>query len=119
MSTARASLRHFASVVAVLLTVPVVEDAAADEGGVSFWLPGQYGSLAATASQPGWQFEATFYHATAEASAGMNFARGGGIQVGVQSPSDFVMYTPTYVFATPVLGAQVAVGMTALLGRNI
>ena len=28
------------------------------------------------------------------------------------------MVTPTYVFATPVLGGQAAVGMTALYGRN-
>jgi len=31
----------------------------------------------------------------------------------MKSPSDFVMVTPTYVFATPVLGGQAAVGMTA------
>ena len=36
----------------------------------------------------------------------------------MKSPSDFVMLTPTYVFATPVLGGQAAVGMTALFGRN-
>jgi hypothetical protein len=28
------------------------------------------------------------------------------------------MVTPTYVFATPVLGGQAAMGMTALYGRN-
>ena len=36
----------------------------------------------------------------------------------MKSPTDFVMVTPTYVFATPVLGGQAAVGMTALYGRN-
>jgi uncharacterized integral membrane protein len=93
-------------------------DARADESGVSFWLPGQYGSFAATSVPPGWSFETTFYHATAKAGAERSFARGGGIQVGVSSPSDYLMFTPTYVFATPVLGGQAAVGMTALLGRN-
>ena len=28
--------------------------ASADEGGVSFWLPGNFGSLAATPGVPGW-----------------------------------------------------------------
>ena len=33
----------------------------ADEGGVSFWLPGQFGSLAAVPAQPGWAFADIFY----------------------------------------------------------
>src|SRR5271167_4841906 len=38
------------------------ELAAADEGGVSFWLPGIYGSLAATPLQPGWSGAVIYYH---------------------------------------------------------
>ena len=34
--------------------------ALADEGGVSFWIPGFFGSLAATPQQPGWSL-ATVY----------------------------------------------------------
>jgi hypothetical protein len=34
--------------------------ALADEGGVSFWLPGLFGSLAAVPQQPGWSL-ATIY----------------------------------------------------------
>ena len=37
--------------------------ALADEGGVSFWLPGTYGSLAAVPGVPGWSF-LTFNYAT-------------------------------------------------------
>ncbi|HKD21578.1 MAG TPA: hypothetical protein VKB71_06175, partial [Rhizomicrobium sp.] len=80
---------------------------------MSFWLQGQFGSFAATPANPGWSFESTFYHATAAANPSLSFVRGGGFQTGVKSPSDFVMLTPTYVFATPVLGGQAAVGMTA------
>jgi len=109
---------RLASLLATLASVALPDRAVADEAGVSFWLPGQYGSFAATPGQPGWAFDTTFYHATAAASAERTFARGGGIQTGVKSPSDYVMWTPTYVFATPVLGGQAAVGMTALLGRN-
>lgn len=92
-------------------------DAAADEGGASFWLPGQYASFAAMPySAPGWAVEIIYYHATAK--AGGNFQRSGSLQFGVDTPSDFVMVTPTYVFATPVFGAQAAVGLTAQFGRN-
>src|SRR5262245_31791580 len=109
---------HSACLIAALLPLVLFENASADESGVSFWLQGQFGSFAAVTANPGWSFESTFYHATAAADASRNFARGGGIQAGMKSPSDFVMVTPTYVFATPVLGGQAAVGMTAVYGRN-
>ena len=111
-------LTHSACVIAALLALICSDRAAADEAGVSFWLQGQFGSFAAAPSNPGWSFESTFYHATAEANPSLSFVRGGGFQTGIKSPSDFVMLTPTYVFATPVLGGQAAVGMTALYGRN-
>ena len=34
----------------------------ADEGGVSFWVPGFFGSLAATPQQPGWSLADVYYH---------------------------------------------------------
>ena len=111
-------LTHSACVIAALLPLVFSDRATADESGVSFWLQGQFGSFAAAPSNPGLSFESTFYHATAAASPSLSFVRGGGFQTGVKSPSDFVMLTPTYVFATPVLGGQAAVGMTALYGRN-
>jgi hypothetical protein len=111
-------LSRSACVIAVLLPLTFFDGASADEAGVSFWLQGQFGSFAAAPSNPGWSFESTFYHATAAANPSLSFVRGGGFQAGVKSPTDFVMVTPTYVFATPILGAQAAVGMTALYGRN-
>jgi hypothetical protein len=36
--------------------------ASADEGGVSFWIPGLFGSLAATPQQPGWSLANIYYH---------------------------------------------------------
>jgi hypothetical protein len=107
-----------ACVIAALLQLSFPDIAAADEAGVSFWLQGQYASFAAAPANPGWSFENTFYHASASAGAGVNFARGGGIQAGMKSPMDFGMFTQTYVFASPVFGGQAAAGMTTLFGRN-
>jgi hypothetical protein len=39
----------------------------ADEGGVSFWLPGLFGSLAATPQQPGWAAASIYYHTSVSA----------------------------------------------------
>ena len=36
--------------------------ALADEDGVSFWVPGFFGSLAATPQQPGWSLASIYYH---------------------------------------------------------
>jgi hypothetical protein len=91
---------------------------AADEAGTSFWLPGQYGSFAAVPSEPGWSFENAYYHASADTNRGITFQRGGGIQAGMQSPSDLFMFTPTYAFETKIFAAQAAFGTTFLYGKN-
>jgi hypothetical protein len=49
--------------------------AVADEGGVSFWIPGLFGSLAATPQQPGWSFTTFFYNTDVRAGADVAFAR--------------------------------------------
>ena len=56
-------LTRLACVIAALLPLAVSDGASADEAGVSFWLQGQYGSFAATPSNPGLSFESTAYHA--------------------------------------------------------
>jgi len=92
--------------------------ATADEGGVSFWLPGTYGSLAAAPGAPGWSFSAFNYYDSVSASKGADFVRGGGIVAGVNSRIDFLFVNPAYVCATPVLGGQASLGMGALIGPN-
>ena len=47
----------------------VPNESVADENGVSFWLPGIYGSLAAVPQQPGWSFAAINYYDSVSASA--------------------------------------------------
>jgi hypothetical protein len=111
-------LTGLASLLAALSIAPFSDIASADESGFSFWLPGQYASFAATTSEPGWSYETTYYHAWDAARAGTPILRGGvTLQAGLKSPSDLFMFTPTYVFATPVLGGQAAVGMQGTFGR--
>jgi hypothetical protein len=66
------------TVIAILALFP--EISRADETGISFWLPGQFGSLAAAPGAPGWSVGAVYYHATLEASGNVAAAR--EIQVG-------------------------------------
>ena len=101
--------------------------ASADEVGESFWTPGSFGSLAATASQPGFSLASTYYHTSA--SAGSEVARARLIRIGRAavdenvsaisiSPEDLATVTPSYAFATPVLGGQAAIALTATYGRK-
>lgn len=117
------------AVLAVLLATFGGSAARADEGGVSFWLPGQFGSLAAVPAQPGWQGASIYYHTSV--SAGGDVAAARQFQVGRFSPTlnvnlnadlnaraDLALLNATYVFATPVLGGQFAIGMTGIFGRT-
>ena len=58
----------------VCLAVPG-KPALADEGGVSFWLPGLFGSLAATPQTPGFSLATIYYHTSVKAGADVAFAR--------------------------------------------
>jgi hypothetical protein len=102
--------------------------ALADEGGVSFWIPGFFGSLAATPQQPGFSVASIYYHTTV--SAGADVARAREFTIGripanlsvnvsanVDARGDLALVIPSYVFATPVLGGQAAVLLIATYGR--
>ena len=47
----------------------------ADEGGVSYWLPGRFGSLAATPQVPGWSMAEVYYHTSVSAFGSAAAAR--------------------------------------------
>src|SRR5450755_3912455 len=121
-------LRLNVGIFAALLAFPY-HIAYADESGVSFWLPGQFGSLAAVPQTPGWSLGAVYYHTTV--SAGGNVAAAKEIQIGRFPPTvnvslnanlnahaDLLILAPTYTFATPVLGGQLAMGVTGIFGKN-
>jgi hypothetical protein len=105
------------------------EGAFADEGGVSFWVPGFFGSLAATPQQPGWSVANVYYHDSV--SAGGNVALAKEIQIGripanlnaslnanVNANVNLGFVAATYVFATPVLGAQASASLLGAYGAN-
>jgi hypothetical protein len=71
--------RLFLLIAVALLCTVLSPLALADEGGVSVWLPGQFGSLAAAPGEPGWSLPMVYYHPSAGASGGANFEVGGRI----------------------------------------
>jgi hypothetical protein len=49
--------------------------ARADEGGVSFWIPGFFGSLSAAPQVPGFSITEIYYHTSLSAGGGVAFAK--------------------------------------------
>jgi hypothetical protein len=101
----------------------------ADESGTSFWLPGTYGSLAAVPGTPGWAVASIYYHTSVSAGADVAAAR--EIQIGRFNPSvnvnlnaslnanaDLALIIPSYTFATPVMGGQLALQMATITGST-
>lgn len=92
--------------------------ALADDGGISFWLPGQFGTLAAAPTTPGWSLPLVYYHVNASDGGSKPFPRGGRTTLGLDAKADLLFASPTYTFAEPLLGAQAAVSMVAAVGRS-
>jgi hypothetical protein len=129
MATFEANVRRVGCAVTAVALVLCPEISRADESGISFWVPGNYASLAAAPQTPGWALGTVYYHTSVNASGNVAAAR--EIQVGRFSPNvnvnlnlslsgqgDLVILAPSYTFATPVLGGQLNVSVASYFGRN-
>jgi hypothetical protein len=125
----RLAIRQVLVGATAIATLALPQIAHADEGGVSFWLPGLFGSLAAVPQTPGWSMGSIGYNTTVRASGNVAAAR--EIQIGrfpanvnvnlnvnLGAQADLMILSPTYTFATPVLGGQFALGVMGIFGRN-
>jgi hypothetical protein len=79
------SLRRLAAGAAGLAVVAASQVALADEGGVSFWLPGQFGSLAAAPLTPGLTVTEIYYHANVAGGGDVGASR--AITIGQFAPT--------------------------------
>lgn len=89
----------------------------ADNGGLSFWLPGTFGSLVAAPVMPGWAYSTIYLHLQQSAGTGREFQRGGSIVAGLNAHADVLVQGLTYTFATPVLGGQAAITVLGAPGN--
>jgi hypothetical protein len=103
--------------------------ARADEGGVSFWVPGFFGSLAATPQTPGFSVAFIYYHTSLTGGADVAFARQvsrgnitvpftANVDINLKAKADLGMVAPSYVFAEKIFGAQASVAVLIPYGRT-
>jgi hypothetical protein len=114
---------------AMLLLATLAPGAAlADEGGVSMWLPGAFGSLAAVPPTPGWSFAAIYYHTSVD--AGAEVARERQIAIGRRTANvnlnlnaeldgdiHAVFVVPSYTAAEQIWGGFLTLGLMAGAAR--
>ena len=104
--------------------------ARADEGGVGFWVPGFFGSLASAPAQPGWALALINYYDSVRASGNVAAARqvtinrfnatvNVSLNANLKANPDLVLAIPSYTFATPVFGGQFQVALMTAFGRSI
>jgi hypothetical protein len=127
-----AALCAFTAILASGASLLASGPARADQGGVSFYVPGLYGSFAASPLVPGWSLATIYYHTSVEASGALAAAK--QIEIGRLNPrnvpanlsldlnltgrADLVFALPQYVFEQKIFGGQFALGMLTAYGRN-
>jgi len=120
--------RYLSGALALAITLSIPGISLADEGGVSFWLPGLYGSLAAAPqAAPGWSLYTFNYYTNVTAGGAVSAAR--EVQIGRFNPTvtanlaaslkaqaELEWIQPNYTFATPVLGGQLTLSLGEFVG---
>ncbi len=114
--------------VVLMATAYPVNDLHADEGGVGAWLPGSFGSLAATPLEPGWALGLIYLHGDTRgggnvaASRTLNFPNRTAnltvnLNANLRAGLDVGIFAPSYTFETPVFGGQFSMNVLALYGN--
>jgi hypothetical protein len=117
-----------ASVLALAAVLATSKISRADEGGIGFWLTGEFGSLAAAPQVPGWALAVINIYESEHASGAVAAARevtinkgtvtvNANLNLNLSAHADLVLVAPSYVFATPVLGGQFAVSLAGAAGH--
>jgi hypothetical protein len=130
MGPSRCAIRHCAvAALAFAALATTSNNSRADEDGVSFWLPGFFGSLASTPQQPGWSLASIYYHTDVSASGNAAVSReitigrfnptlNINVNANVNAKADLGVFAPSYVFGTPFFGGQASAAVLGIYGRN-
>lgn len=90
----------------------------ADEGGVPFWMSGQYASMAAVPMATGWTIVAMPYSYSGNADRSKTFQHGKSLNAGVSTRESLVLIQLGYVGEEKILGGQTYIGLGWGPGTN-
>jgi hypothetical protein len=94
----------FTALLAVAAIICSTDTSWADEDGVSFLVPGFFGSLAAAPQQPGWSLTSIAALSREITIGQFRPAIDINVNAHVHAVADLGFVIPSYVFATPFLG---------------
>jgi hypothetical protein len=125
----QSGIRRIAYVAATAALALCPETSRADEGGVSFWLPGQYASFAAAPQVPGWALGVIYYHTNVSAFGSVAASKeiivgripanvNVNLNLSLAGQGDLIVLAPSYTFAQPVLGGQLSLSVSSWFGRD-
>ncbi|TPE49665.1 SphA family protein [Amaricoccus solimangrovi] len=89
-----------------------------DEGGASFWLPGQYGSFAAIAPDAGVSLPMQTYYYSGRAGADRGIERGGELSFDLDTSFFAQFFAPTWTPNATWLGARPSFSLAFFPGWN-
>jgi len=92
--------------------------ALADESGVSFWLPGQYGSFAAVAPDPGFSVPTVSYFYAGGVNGSKALPHGSALTYGLNTDFFGQLVVPTYTPDTKIFGARPNFSLAILPAYN-
>jgi hypothetical protein len=90
----------------------------ADEGGVSFWLPGQYASFAAIAPAPGFSLPMQGYYYGGSAGGSTALERSGELGFGLDTGFAGLFLVPAWTPKATILGGQPSFSLAFYPGWN-
>ena len=114
----RGSMLAKAAILPAIVSAAIAPSARGDEGGVSFWLPGQYASFAAIAPSPGYSLPLQSYCYTGSAGADEVLDRGRTLSLGLDTDFCAQFIAPTWTPETTVLGGRASLSLAFFPGWN-
>jgi hypothetical protein len=93
-------------------------NAISDEGGVSFWLPGQYASFAALPPETGFSMPLVTYYYAGDADANKAFGVGGNLQLGIDARYLGQFIIPTYAPYIEILGGRPSLSLATIVANS-
>ena len=114
----KGSLGIFSKLLLISISFFSSQSVLADEGGVPFWMSGQYASMAAVPMATGWSLVAMPYVYSGNADKSKSFQHGTSINAGLSARESLVLMQLGYVAEEKILGGQPYLGVGWGPGTN-
>ena len=112
------SLGIFSKLLLISISFFPSQSVLADEGGVPFWMSGQYASMAAVPMSTGWSLVAMPYVYSGKADTSKTFQHGTSLNAGVSARESLILMQLGYVGEEKILGGQPYLGIGWGPGSN-